>query len=144
MATLDGGRIGIAAQALGIARAAYEAALEYSKERKSFGVPISKHQAIQFKLADMATELEAARLLTYKAAWLKDKGDDFITASAMAKLYASEAANRIATEALQIHGGYGFIRDFNVERYFRDARITTIYEGTSEAQRIVISRNILA
>ena len=141
---LNGGRIGIAAQALGIAQAAYEDAVQYSKERQQFGKPISEFQAVAFKLADMATELEAARLLTYKAAWLKDKGDDFITASAMAKLYASEAANRIATEALQIHGGYGFIRDFNVERYFRDARITTIYEGTSEAQRIVISRNILA
>ena len=140
---LNGGRIGIAAQALGIAQAAYEDAVQYSKERQQFGKPISEFQAVAFKLADMATELEAARLLTYKAAWLKDKGDDFVTASAMAKLYASEAANRIATEALQIHGGYGFIRDFNVERYFRDARITTIYEGTSEAQRIVISRNIL-
>lgn len=140
---LDGGRIGIAAQALGIAQAAYEEAVQYAKERKQFGRPIAEFQAVAFKLADMATELEAARLLTYKAAWLKDQGQDYVTAASMAKLYASEAANRITTEAIQIHGGYGYIRDFNVERYFRDARITTIYEGTSEAQRMVISRNIL-
>lgn len=140
---LDGGRIGIAAQALGIGQAAYEDALKYSKERHAFGKPISEFQAISFKLAEMATELEAARLLTYKAAWLKDQGGDYMTAAAMAKLYASETANRVATEAIQIFGGYGYIRDFDVERYFRDARITSIYEGTSEAQKIVISRNIL-
>ncbi|MBT5876009.1 MAG: acyl-CoA dehydrogenase, partial [Candidatus Latescibacteria bacterium] len=140
---LNGGRIGIAAQAIGIGQAAYEDAVAYSKERQQFGKPISEFQAVAFKLADMAVELEAAKLLTLKAAWLKDQGQDYITASAKAKLFASEAANRIATEALQIHGGYGYIRDFNVERYFRDARITTIYEGTSEAQRIVISRDVL-
>ena len=140
---LNGGRIGIAAQAIGIGQAAYEDAVAYSKERQQFGKPISEFQAVAFKLADMAVELEAAKLLTLKAAWLKDQGQDYITASAKAKLFASEAANRIATEALQIHGGYGYIRDFNVERYFRDARITTIYEGTSEAQRIVISCDVL-
>lgn len=140
---LDGGRIGIAAQALGIGQAAYEDALKYSKERKQFGQPISDFQAIAFKLADMATELDAARLLTYRAAWMKDQGLDYARESAMAKLHASETANTVATEAIQIHGGYGYIRDFNVERYFRDARITSIYEGTSEAQRIVISRSIL-
>ena len=140
---LNSGRIGIAAQSLGIGEAAYQAACRYAKDREQFGIPIAGFQAISFKLAEMATELEAARLLTYKAAWMKDQGEDYITASAMAKLYASEAANRVTAEAIQIHGGYGFIRDFDVERYFRDARVTTLYEGTSEAQKITISRNIL-
>ena len=140
---LDGGRIGIAAQALGIAQAAYDDAVAYAKERTQFGKPIAEFQAIAFKIAEMATELEAARLVTYKAAWLKDQGEDYKMASSMAKLYASEASIRITNEALQIHGGYGYVRDFNVERYYRDARITTIYEGTSEAQKIVISRDIL-
>jgi len=140
---LDGGRIGIAAQALGIAQAAYDDAVAYAKERTQFGKPIAEFQAIAFKIAEMATELEAARLMTYKAAWLKDQGEDYKMASSMAKLYASEASIRITNEALQIHGGYGYLRDFNVERYYRDARITTIYEGTSEAQKIVISRDIL-
>ncbi|HIG45036.1 MAG TPA: acyl-CoA dehydrogenase, partial [candidate division Zixibacteria bacterium] len=136
-------RIGIAAQALGIAQAAYDDAVAYAKERTQFGKPIAEFQAIAFKIAEMATELEAARLMTYKAAWLKDQGEDYKMASSMAKLYASEASIRITNEALQIHGGYGYVRDFNVERYYRDARITTIYEGTSEAQKIVISRDIL-
>lgn len=140
---LDGGRIGIAAQALGIAQAAYEESVAYAKERTQFGKPIAEFQAIAFKLAEMATDLEAARLLTYKAAALKDQGGDYMMASAMAKLFASEASIRITNEAIQIHGGYGYVRDFNVERYYRDARITTIYEGTSEAQKIVISRDIL-
>ena len=143
MATLDGGRIGIAAQALGIARAAYEAALEYSKERKSFGVPISKHQAIQFKLADMAVQIDAARMLVYRAAYLKDKGVRHSRESAMAKLYASEVANRVATQAVQVFGGYGYSTEYPVERHFRDAKITEIYEGTSEIQRIVIALNVL-
>jgi len=143
MATLDGGRIGIAAQALGIARAAYEAALEYSQERKSFGKVISKHQAIQFKLADMATQIEAARMLVYRAAYLKDKGVRNSRESAMAKLYASEVANRVATQAVQIFGGYGYSTEYPVERHFRDAKITEIYEGTSEIQRIVIAANVL-
>jgi butyryl-CoA dehydrogenase len=143
MATLDGGRIGIAAQAIGIARAAYEAAVEYSKERKSFGVPISKHQAIQFKIADMAVEIDAARLLVYRAAYLKDKGVRHSRESAMAKLYASEVANRVATQAVQIFGGYGYSTEYPVERHFRDAKITEIYEGTSEIQRIVIALNVL-
>ena len=140
---LDGGRIGIAAQALGIAQAAYDDAVAYAKERTQFGKPIAEFQAVAFKLAEMATELEAARLLTYKAAWLKDQGEDYMVASSMAKLYASEASIRITNEAIQIHGGYGYIRDFNVERYYRDARITTLYEGTSEIQRLVISKSYL-
>ncbi|WP_200975335.1 acyl-CoA dehydrogenase [Echinicola sp. 20G] len=143
MQTLDGGRIGIAAQALGIASGAYELALAYSKERKTFGKPISQHQAIQFKLADMATEIEAARLLVMKAAWLKDQGKDYGHASAMAKLYASKVAMEVTVEAVQIHGGYGFVKEYHVERLMRDAKITQIYEGTSEIQKIVISRNIL-
>lgn len=143
LSILNGGRIGIAAQALGIAQGAYDASVRYAKERTQFGKPIAEFQAIAFKLAEMATELEAARLMTYKAAWLKDAGQDYITASSMAKLYASEASIRITNEAIQIHGGYGYIRDFDVERFYRDARITTLYEGTSEAQKIVISRNIL-
>jgi len=143
MKTLSGGRIGIAAQALGIAGGAYELALAYSKERETFGKPISKHQAIAFKLADMATEIEAAKLMVYRSAWLKDQGMDYNTASAMAKLFASEVAMRHTVEAVQIHGGYGFVKEYHVERLMRDAKITQIYEGTSEVQRIVISRNIL-
>lgn len=143
METLNGGRIGIASQALGIAAGAYELALGYSKERKTFGKPISQHQAIQFKLADMATQIEAARLLVYKAAWLKDQGEDYAHASAMAKLYASEVAMNVTIEAVQVHGGYGYVKEYHVERLMRDAKITQIYEGTSEIQRIVISRKIL-
>lgn len=143
MKTLTGGRIGIAAQALGIASGAYELALKYSKERKAFGTEISNHQAIQFKLADMATEIEAARLFCLKAAWLKDNGKDYNQASSMAKLYASEVAMRTTVEAVQVHGGYGFVKEFHVERLMRDAKITQIYEGTSEVQRIVIARSIL-
>ena len=143
METLNGGRIGIAAQALGIASGAYELALAYSKERKAFGKPISQHQAIQFKLADMATQIEAARLLVYKAAWLKDEGKDYAQASAMAKLYASEVAMSVTIEAVQVHGGYGYVKEYHVERLMRDAKITQIYEGTSEIQRIVISRGVL-
>jgi len=143
METLNGGRIGIAAQALGIAAGAYEFALAYSKERKAFGKPISQHQAIQFKLADMATTIEAARLLVYKAAWLKDQGEDYSHASAMAKLYASQVAMDVTIEAVQVHGGYGYVKEYHVERLMRDAKITQIYEGTSEIQKIVISRGIL-
>lgn len=143
METLNGGRIGIAAQALGIASGAYELALAYSKERKTFGKPISQHQAIQFKLADMATQIEAARLLVYKSAWLKDQGKEYAQASAMAKLFASEVAMNVTVEAVQIHGGYGYVKEYHVERLMRDAKITQIYEGTSEIQRIVISRGIL-
>jgi alkylation response protein AidB-like acyl-CoA dehydrogenase len=143
METLNGGRIGIAAQALGIASGAYELALAYSKERKAFGKPISQHQAIQFKLAYMATQIEAARLLVYKAAWLKDEGKDYAQASAMAKLYASEVAMSVTIEAVQVHGGYGYVKEYHVERLMRDAKITQIYEGTSEIQRIVISRGVL-
>ncbi len=143
MKTLGGGRIGIAAQALGIASGAYELALKYAKERKAFGTEIKNHQAIQFKLADMATEIEAARLLCLKAAWLKDNGGDYALASSIAKLFASEAAMRISTEAVQIHGGYGYVKEYHVERMMRDAKITQIYEGTSEVQRVVISRSIL-
>jgi len=144
MQTLTGGRIGIASQALGIASGAYELALAYSKERKAFGKTINQHQIIQFKLADMATEIEAARLLCLKAAWLKDKHLDYTTASAMAKVFASEVAMKTTVEAVQIHGGYGFVKEYHVERLMRDAKITQIYEGTSEVQRIVISRALLA
>jgi alkylation response protein AidB-like acyl-CoA dehydrogenase len=143
MKTLSGGRIGIAAQALGIAGGAYELSLEYSKQREAFGKPISRHQAIAFKLADMATEIEAAKLMVYRSAWLKDQGMDYDTASSMAKLFASEVAMRHTVEAVQIHGGYGFVKEYHVERLMRDAKITQIYEGTSEVQRIVISRNVL-
>jgi alkylation response protein AidB-like acyl-CoA dehydrogenase len=143
MKTLSGGRIGIAAQALGIASGAYELALQYSKERKAFGKEISKHQAIAFKLADMATEIEAARLLCLKAAWLKDNGKNYDTLGAMAKVFASETAMKTSVEAVQVHGGYGFVKEYHVERLMRDAKITQIYEGTSEIQRIVISRSIL-
>jgi alkylation response protein AidB-like acyl-CoA dehydrogenase len=143
MKTLSGGRIGIAAQALGIASGAYELALAYSKERKTFGQEIYKHQAISFKLADMATQIESARLLVYKAAALKDAGENYDLASSMAKLYASEVAMKQTVEAVQIHGGYGFVKEYHVERHMRDAKITQIYEGTSEVQKIVISRSIL-
>jgi alkylation response protein AidB-like acyl-CoA dehydrogenase len=143
MQTLEGGRIGIASQALGIASGAYELAVQYSKERKAFGKTISDLQAIQFKLADMATEIEAARLLCLKAAWLKDHGLPYAQASSMAKLYASEVAMRTTVEAVQIHGGYGFVKEYHVERLMRDAKITQIYEGTSEIQKIVISREVL-
>jgi alkylation response protein AidB-like acyl-CoA dehydrogenase len=143
MSTLSGGRIGIAAQALGIAGGAFELAAAYSKERSAFGKPISQHQAIAFKLADMATEIEAAKLMVYRAAWLKDQKMDYNAASAMAKLFASEVAMRHTVEAVQIHGGYGFVKEYHVERLMRDAKITQIYEGTSEVQRIVISRNVL-
>jgi butyryl-CoA dehydrogenase len=142
MGTLDGGRIGIAAQALGIGRAAFEEARDYSKVRKTFDVPISQHQAIQFMLADMATDLDAARLLTLRAASMKDNGVRHSRESAMAKLFASEAANRVCDKAVQIHGGMGYSKELDVERHFRDARITEIYEGTSEIQRLVIS-NVL-
>src|SRR5690554_6196467 len=143
MKTLEGGRIGIASQALGIAAGAYELALAYAKERKSFGQPIADHQAIQFKLADMATEIEAARLLCHRAASLKDQNLPYAQAAAMAKLFASEVAMRTTVEAVQIHGGYGYVHKYHVERMMRDAKITQIYEGTSEIQKLVISRNIL-
>jgi alkylation response protein AidB-like acyl-CoA dehydrogenase len=143
MKTLSGGRIGIAAQALGIASGAYELSLEYSKQREAFGKPISQHQAIQFKLADMATEIEAARLLIMKAAWEKDNHLDYGTSSAMAKLFASKVAMDTTIEAVQIHGGYGFVKEYHVERLMRDAKITQIYEGTSEVQKIVIARSVL-
>ena len=143
MKTLEGGRIGIAAQALGIASGAYELAVQYAKERKAFGKPIAEHQAIQFKLADMATQIEAARMLCLKAAWLKDQGLPYAQASSMAKLFASEVAMNTAVEAVQVHGGYGFVKEFHVERLMRDAKITQIYEGTSEIQRIVIAREVL-
>jgi len=143
MKTLAGGRIGIASQALGIASGAYELSLAYSKQRRAFGKEIMNHQIIQFKLADMATRIEAARLLCLKAAWEKDKGMDYTLSSSMAKVFASETAMWTATEAVQIHGGYGFVKEYHVERMMRDAKITQIYEGTSEVQRIVISRSIL-
>src|SRR5882724_4227497 len=143
MSTLDGGRIGIAAQAIGIGMAAFEAARDYAKVRKTFDVPIAQHQAIQFMLADMLTELEAARLLTLRAASLKDAGVRYSSESSMAKLYASEAANRAADKAVQIHGGMGYSKELDIERHFRDARITEIYEGTSEIQRLVISNALL-
>ena len=144
MKTLSGGRIGIAAQALGIASGSLEFSLKYSKERKAFGKEINKHQAIAFKLAEMATEVEAARLLCIKAAWLKDNGMNYDEASAVAKLYSSDLAMKASVEAVQIHGGYGFVKEYHVERLMRDAKITQIYEGTSEIQKIVISRSILS
>jgi alkylation response protein AidB-like acyl-CoA dehydrogenase len=143
MKTLAGGRIGIASQALGIASGAYELSLKYSKERKAFGKEIMHHQAIQFKLADMATRIEASRLLCLKSAWEKDNHLDYTLSSSMAKVYSSETAMWASTEAVQIHGGYGYVKEFHVERLMRDAKITQIYEGTSEVQRIVISRSIL-
>ena len=143
MKTLSGGRIGIAAQALGIAGGAYELALKYSHEREAFGKPINKHQAISFKLAEMATKIEAAKMMVYRAAWLKDNGMPYDQASAMAKLYASDIAQEVTTEAVQVHGGYGYVREYHVERLMRDAKITQIYEGTTEIQKIVISRNAI-
>lgn len=143
MKILDGGRIGIAAQALGIAGGAYELALAYSKEREAFGKPINQHQGVSFKLAQMATDIEAAKLMVYRAAWLKDEGLPYNTASAMAKLFASEVAMKTTIEAVQIHGGYGFVKEYHVERLMRDAKITQIYEGTSEIQQIVISRSVI-
>ena len=143
MGVLNGGRIGIAAQALGIASGAYELALQYSKERRSFGKPISEHQAIQFKLADMATKIDAARLLVWQAALLKDQKKDFVKAAAMAKLFASQVAMETTIEAVQIHGGFGYVKEYHVERMMRDAKITQIYEGTTEIQKLVIGREIL-
>ncbi|CAG5081893.1 acyl-CoA dehydrogenase [Parvicella tangerina] len=142
MKTLSGGRIGIAAQALGIAAGAYELALAYSKERETFGKPINQHQAIQFKLAEMATEIDAARLMVHRAAWLKDQGENYDVEGAMAKLNASDVAMKTTVEAVQIHGGYGFVKEYHVERLMRDAKITQIYEGTSEIQKIVIGRAV--
>jgi alkylation response protein AidB-like acyl-CoA dehydrogenase len=143
MTTLNGGRIGIAAQALGIAAGAYELALKYSKERKAFGKHLSEHQSTQFKLADMATKIDAARLLIWQAAILKDQKKDFVKAAAMAKLFSSQIAQEVTTEAVQIHGGYGYVKEFHVERLMRDAKITQIYEGTTEIQKMVISRELL-
>ena len=143
MSTLEGGRIGIAAQALGIAQGAFELATKYAKERKTFGKAIAEHQAIAFKLADMATQIEAARMLVYKAAWLKDQGLPYTQAGSMAKLYASKVAMDVTVEAVQVHGGYGFVKEYHVERLMRDAKITQIYEGTSEIQKMVISRGII-
>jgi len=143
LATLDGGRIGIASQALGIAKASLDASVKYSNEREQFGKPISRNQAIQFKIADMAMELESARLLTWKAAWSKDNHKNFSVLASMAKVYASEVAMRASTQCVQIHGGYGYIQETGVERLMRDAKITQIYEGTSEIQRVVIARSLL-
>jgi alkylation response protein AidB-like acyl-CoA dehydrogenase len=143
LSLLDNGRIGVAAQSLGIAQEAFNEALSYSKERKQFGQPLCNFQAIQFKLAEMAMRIDCARLMTYRAAVLKDKEGRFSKEISMAKLYASETANHVANQAVQIHGGYGYVKEYAVERYFRDARVTEIYEGTSEAQRIVISRDLL-
>ena len=143
MKTLDGGRLGIAAQAVGIATGAIERAIAYTKERSSFNKKISEHQGIQFKLAEMATKVETAQLITLKAAQLKDANEDYAQASAMAKLYASEVAMSVSTDAVQIHGGYGYVKEFHVERLMRDAKITEIYEGTSEIQKIIIARNLL-
>jgi butyryl-CoA dehydrogenase len=143
MQTLDGGRIGIAAQALGIAQAAYEEAVAYAKDRKAFGKPITQFQAIQFMLADMATEIDAARLLVWRAAWMKDQGVRHSGESAMAKLYASEMCERVTSKAIQVHGGYGYVKEYDAERHWRDSRITEIYEGTSEIQRLVIAANVL-
>lgn len=143
LSTLDGGRIGIAAQGLGIAQGCLEAATAYARERKQFGAPIASYQAIQWMIADMKTEIDAARLLTHRAAWRRQRGEPVTMFAAQAKLYASEMANRVAYKAVQIFGGYGFIKDFPVERFYRDARITTLYEGTSEIQRMVIARHLL-
>jgi len=142
LSSLDSGRLGIAAQSIGIAEAAFDAALKFSKERLQFGHAIGENQAIAFKLADMRVKLDAAKLMAYRAAWLKDEKADFTLEAAEAKLYCSEVCNEIAAEALQIHGGYGYVKDYPVEKYFRDARVTTIYEGTSEIQRIVIARHL--
>jgi alkylation response protein AidB-like acyl-CoA dehydrogenase len=142
MATVQKTRIVVGSASVGLARAAFEAALRYAKERNQFGQPIGKFQAIQFKLADMAMEIELASLMTYKAAWLNDKGEKCIKEASMAKLYASEMVNRVAYNALQIHGGYGYMREYPMERYFRDARIMEIFEGTSEIQRVIIARQL--
>jgi alkylation response protein AidB-like acyl-CoA dehydrogenase len=142
MQGLDGGRIGIAAQSIGVARAAVEAAVNYTKEREQFGRKISKFQGLRWMIADMTTELEAARQLTYSAAAMKDRGEDYTQQASMAKLFASEMVNRVTANALQLHGGYGFTKEYPVERYYRDARVFTIYEGTSEIQRVVISNHI--
>ncbi len=144
MMALDGGRIGISAQAIGIARAALAESIVFAKERRSFDRPIAEHQAIQWKLADMRTHIDAAHLLAMRAAWLKDAGKPFSREAAMAKVFASESAIQVCNEAVQIHGGYGYMREYAVERHLRDARATTIYEGTSEIQRIVIARSVLA
>ena len=144
MKILDGGRISIGALSLGISKGAYEASLKYSKEREQFGRPISDFQAIAFKLADMLTEIEASELLLHKAASMKNKGEKVVSMSAMAKMYASEVSVRVANEAVQIHGGYGYTKDFPVEKFYRDAKLCTIGEGTSEIQKLVISRNILS
>jgi butyryl-CoA dehydrogenase len=143
MGTLDGGRIGIAAQALGIAAGAFDLSVAYAKERKSFGVPIAQHQMVQWMLADMATAIEAARLLIWRAAALKDAGRPFGPEASMAKLFASEMAMKVTTDAIQVHGGYGYIKEYQVERYFRDAKITQIYEGTSQIQKLIIARHVL-
>jgi len=144
LSTLDGGRIGIAAQAVGIAAAACEASVAHARERKSFGVPIGQHQMVQWMLADMAVGIEAARMLVWHAAWLKDAGRPYGAAAAMAKLFASETAMKVTTDAIQVHGGYGFIKEYQVERHFRDAKVTQIYEGTSQIQKLVIARHLLA
>jgi alkylation response protein AidB-like acyl-CoA dehydrogenase len=143
MSALDGGRIGIAAQALGIAAGAFELSVAYARERKSFGVPIAQHQMVQWMLADMATAIDAARLLVWRAAALKGAGRPFGVEASMAKLFASEMAMKVTTDAIQVHGGYGYIREFQVERYFRDAKITQIYEGTSQIQKLIIARHLL-
>jgi alkylation response protein AidB-like acyl-CoA dehydrogenase len=143
LAALDTGRIGIAAQAVGIAQAALEEGVRYAKQRRQFGVPIAKHQAVQMMIADMATQVEAARLMVYRAAVLRDHGKPFSQASAMAKLNASEVASKVTDMAVQIHGGYGYSKSYPVERYYRDARVTRIYEGTSEIHRMVIAKNVL-
>ena len=143
MASLDGGRIGIASQSVGLAQACLDAAVSYSKERIQFNKPIAKFQGIRWMIADMATQLEAARLLTFNAAAMRDRGEDFSAAASMAKVFASEMANKVAYQALQIHGGYGYIREFSLERYYRDARVFTIYEGTSEIQRRVIANHVI-
>ncbi|HEX7667258.1 MAG TPA: acyl-CoA dehydrogenase family protein, partial [Polyangiaceae bacterium] len=143
MMALDGGRIGISSQALGIARAALEESVQYAKDRKQFGKPIGDFQAIQWKLADMQCEIDAAHLLSMRAAWLKENGKPFSREASMAKMLASEMANRVAAHAIQIHGGYGFTKEFPAERHYRDARVTTIYEGTSEVQRIVVARTTI-
>jgi alkylation response protein AidB-like acyl-CoA dehydrogenase len=143
MASLDGGRIGIASQSVGLAQACLDAAVAYANARVQFGKPIAQFQAIRWMIADMATEIEAARLLTFNAAAMRDRGESFSAAASMAKVFASEMANKVAYRALQIHGGYGYIKDFPVERYYRDARVLTLYEGTSEIQRTVISNHLL-
>jgi alkylation response protein AidB-like acyl-CoA dehydrogenase len=143
LATLDGGRIGIGAMALGLAQAAYEAASAYVTQRQQFGRPIGSFQGVAFKIADMATRIDAARLLVYRAAWLKDQGRPYGTEAAMAKLFASEVARDVTNDAVQVHGGYGYVAEFRVERYLRDAKLTEIGEGTSEIQRLVIARNLL-